>query len=277
MAKPLTESVLCRLTSADLVACLGQAERFEVAMHPGCCLALCNEAVADLNFVVAGRGASVSAHFAEACQTCISRNQPFLAMIFPEAGSGVEETAADLGLIHVIDWPIMVRDEALIEPAGNDTVVVRPASGAEGADANARVLNSAFGMPYDCVRRVCPPALMDSPNLDIFLATIDDVAVGAVTVTYHGDTSGIYAMGTDTARQRAGIGRRLLSTAMAEASDAGARRFFLGATAAGYRLYESLGYTTRVVARVWAFGQDHEASRAPVERNHDLLHGALDS
>jgi predicted N-acetyltransferase YhbS len=66
-------------------------------------------------------------------------------------------------------------------------------------------------------------------------------------------------MATDTARQRSGIGRRLLSTAMAEARAQGAARFFLGATPAGYRLYESLGFTTRTTAKVWASGETHQA------------------
>ena len=45
---------------------------------------------------------------------------------------------------------------------------------------------------------------------------------------------------------------------MAEARMPGARRFVLGATPVGSRLYESLGYTTRVVTTVWASGETHQ-------------------
>ena len=182
-----------------------------------------------------------------------------MAIIFPEAGSGVEQTAAELGLVHVVDFPFMVRHDAPIEPEGNDSVVVRPAIGPQAAEANVRVLTSAFSMPEDAVRRVLPASLVDAPNVDVFLASIDDVVVGTVTVIHHGDTSGIWSMATDTTRQRSGIGRRLLSTAMAETRMQGARRFYLGATPAGYRLYESVGFTTRVVAKVWASGETHQA------------------
>ena len=91
------------------------------------------------------------------------------------------------------------------------------------------------------------------------LASIGDDVVGTVTLIHQGDTSGIWSMATDTTRQRSGIGRRLLPTAMAEARMQGARRFFLGATPAGYRLYESLGFTTRVVAKVSASRETHQA------------------
>ena len=259
MSKPLTEPVLRRLSSEALVTYLGHAERFECTVGPGVFAGLTGEAVADLNYVVVGRGANDSGQFEAACASCISRNLPFLAIIFPEAGSGVEQTAAGLGLVHVVDFPFMVREDAPIEPEGNDSVVVRRAVGPEGADANARVLSSAFGLPLDSARRALPASLLDGPNLDVFLASIGDDVVGAVTLIHQGDTSGIWSMATDTTRQRSGIGRRLLSTAMAETRMQGARRFFLGATPAGYRLYESLGFTTRVVTKVWASGATHQA------------------
>jgi hypothetical protein len=57
MSKPLTESVLRRLTSEALVTYLGQAETFECTIHPGCCSVSTGEPVADLNYIIAGHGA----------------------------------------------------------------------------------------------------------------------------------------------------------------------------------------------------------------------------
>jgi ribosomal protein S18 acetylase RimI-like enzyme len=259
MTKPLMESVLFRLVGDGMGLFLGQAQKAEIAVHPGCYVALCNEAVADMNGIVAGRGAGEGPHFSQACRACLERGQPFLAMVFPEAGERAKRVAADLGLDHVVDFPIMVREDLPIEPVGNQKVVVRRGSGDDWAEANAAVLASAFGMPRDAVLRALPASLVDSPNVDVFIATIDEATVGAVTMTHHGDTSGVWAMGTDTARQRGGIGRRLLSTAMALCREQHTRRFFLGATPAGYRLYESLGYTTRFSATVWASGETNQA------------------
>ena len=155
MTKPLTESVLRRLTSEAFVTYLGQAERFECTLRPGCCSVTTGEPVADLNYIVAGHGATESGAFGAACTTFISKSLPFLAILFPEAGSGVEQMASDLGLVHVVDFPFMVREDAPIDPEGNDSVVVRRASGLAAAEANAQVLSSGFGMPVDAVRRVC--------------------------------------------------------------------------------------------------------------------------
>lgn len=258
MSKPLTESVIRRLTTEALGSYLGQAEAFELTMGPGSALALTGEPVADLNYLIAGRRAAEADRFAAHCRTAISRDLPFLAIIFPEAGHSVERTAADLGLVHVVDFPFMVREDAPMEPVGNESVLVRRAAGPGGAEANVSVLSSAFAMPEDSVRRVLPASLTETPNVDIFLASIDDEVVGTVTLIHDGDTSGVWSMATNTARQRSGIGRRLLSTAIAEARLQSASRFYLGATPAGYRLYESLGFTTVTTAKVWASGETHQ-------------------
>jgi predicted N-acetyltransferase YhbS len=237
---------------------LGQSPKAEFVSYPGCCLALTGEPVADMNYVIAGRGANDEGRFAAVCSTCISRGLPFLAVVFPEAEIAVEQTAAELGLVHVVDFPFMVRDDAPIEPEGNAAVVVRRAMGSRWVEAVARVQSSAFGMPEEAVRRVTPMSFVEAPNLDVFLASIDDDVVGSVVLTHHGDTSGVWMMGTVSDQQGSGIGRRLLSTAMAQMREQGAARFYLGATPAGYRLYESLGFTTRVVTKVWASGESHQ-------------------
>lgn len=173
MTHPLTESVLRRLTAEAFLSFLSESEKFEAVVSPGCAMALCNEPVADLNGIIVGHGASEE-HFAAACRTCLSREQPFLAIVFPEAGERIEEVAVGLGLVHAVDFPFMVRKDSPIEPTGSDAVVVERASG------NEAVLESA-------------------------------------------------------------------------------RRFFLGATPAGYRLYESLGFETRVAATVWVSGETSQA------------------
>jgi predicted N-acetyltransferase YhbS len=250
--------VLRRLTNDAMLSLVGQSPKAEFAVYPGCCVALTGEPVADLNYVIAGRGANEGGRFAAACSTCISRNLPFVAMVFPEAEGAVEETAAELGLVHAADFPFMVRDDAPITPDGNPSVVVQRALGSDWVDGSARVQSSAFGMPEDVVQRAVPASFVDAPSLDVFLASIDDEIVGSVTLTHHGDTSGVWGMGTVSTRQRSGIGRQLLSTAMAEVREQGVARFYLGATPAGYRLYDSLGFTTRFVTKIWVAGESHQ-------------------
>ena len=257
-SKPLSEAVLRRLTNDAITTFLGEAERYEAVARPGLQLALSNEPVADMNMLIVGAGADHD-HFRTMVKSCLDRKLPFLVMIYPEAGNALDDIAADLGLVYAVDFPIMVREDSPLDPSGNPDVEVVRAHGTEDADASADVMASAYSMPKDSVLRALPASLFDTTGADVYVARINGDAVGTVTVTYHGDTCGIWAMGTDAARQRGGIGLRLLSTTIVQARSSGARRFFLGATPAGFRLYEGLGFKTVCSARVWVSGETHQA------------------
>ena len=257
LPKNLSEAVLRRLTNDALTTFLSEAVRYEAVARPGLQLVLSNEPIADMNMLVVGAGADRD-QFRDMVSSCLDRKLPFLVMIFPEAGKTFDEFAAELGLVYAVDFPIMVRDDLPLELSGNPEVEVFRASGADDADASADVMTSAYSMPKDSVLRALPASLFDTPGADVYIARINGEAAGSVTLTYHGETCGIWAMGTDTARQRCGIGLRLLSTAMVQARSRGVRRFFLGATPAGFRLYEGLGFETVCSARVWVSGETHQ-------------------
>ena len=260
MQKRLTESVLRRLASQGLATFLDQSESFEAVLRPGCDLILSNEPVADLNGLVVGPGAVENGFFADACRACVAGQLPFLAILFPEAGEGAQRVAAEGGLVYAVDFPFMVCEDLPIEPSGSDSIEVWQASGTEREVAgNVEVLAAAFKMPVDSTRRCFPASLMESPGLDVYLAADEGEIVGAVTFTHHGDTTGVWGMGTASEMHGRGIVRRLLSTAMNEARERGSRRFFLGATPAGLPLYEKLGYETRVVTSVWVSGETGQA------------------
>jgi GNAT superfamily N-acetyltransferase len=256
--KPLNESTLRRLTNEAVCNLLAQGEGFEARARPGLQLALCNEPVADLNMLIVGAGAN-SERFKEMASACLDRGLPFLVMFFPEADDELEHVASDLGLVYAVDFPIMVRDDGPIEPHGHPDVEVTRAAGAADAEANAGVGASAYSMPKESALRAMPASFANGPSADVYIARLHGEPVGSVTLTHHGDTTGIWAMGTNAQRQRGGIGSRLLSTAMAEARAGGARRFFLGATPAGYRLYEKLGFQDVCATRVWVSGETHQA------------------
>ena len=256
--KPLCESVLRRLTNQALTMFLGEAANYEAAARPGLQLALSNEAVADINMLVVGAGANPD-HFRGMVNLCKDRQLPFLVIIFPEANKSIDAVATDLGLAYVVDFPFMVRDDFPLEPSGNPNVEVACASCGEDAHASADVLVSAYQMPKNSVLRALPATLFDLPGIDVYVARENGDVVGSVTLTYHGDICGIWAMATKASRQRDGIGLRLLSTVISQQRNNKFRRFFLGSTPVGYHLYKKLGFETVCLARIWVSGEAHQA------------------
>jgi len=249
----LTHGQLERLSLEALVAFYDHAAGFEAHLAPGCSLVLSGEPVADLNYLLAGRKATVEGFVARA-GTCLERELPFLGILYPEVAEVLAGPAAELGLQHAVEFPFMV---ATVAPPAVDLgdLTVRRAVGEEGARASAQALCRAFGMPVESLSRTVPASFLDSPALDVWIASLDGTCVGAVTLTLQGDTAGVWAMGVDPDVQRKGVGRRLLTTAMREAATRGIRRFYLGATPAGKPLYERLGFATQLVTQVWASGE----------------------
>jgi len=248
--KPLDEAALFELSAGAIAAFLARGERFECERRRGVATILCNEAVADLNIVLAGDGAGESAHYGEACARLAARGLPFVSLVFPSAGADAERAAVDAGLTHVAGMPYMVQ-QAPVLPAGNEQVRVRPAAGDADARAVATVLGAAFGLDAGATLRAVPAAAFQSPAVDAHVAELDGEVVGALLLTQHGDTAGVWGMGVDTSRQRGGVGRRLLSTAMSEARARGVQRFYLGASPEGEGLYASLGFTTRFAVKAF--------------------------
>ena len=163
MSKLLTESVLERLTMQGIATFLGDGEKSECVAFPGASSVLCHEPVTDLNYVVAGHGANQGDRFRTLCRSALSHKLPFLAIVFPEAGERTGKIAEELGLVHAVDFPIMVREDSPIETAGSEEVEIRRSSGMAGAADCARVLAVAFSMPEESVLRALPPSLTESP------------------------------------------------------------------------------------------------------------------
>ena len=108
--KPLSETILRRLTNNALTTFLGEAAHYEAAARPGLQLALSNEPVADMNMVVGGAGAD-HPHFRCMVNACLDQILPVIVMVFPEAGSSFDGSATDRGLVYALDFPIMVRSD----------------------------------------------------------------------------------------------------------------------------------------------------------------------
>ena len=259
MVPRLTPAALQHLTSESLLAYFGHGSDFEIMMRPGCAAVNTGVPVADLNYIVTGAGAEDAESFVAVCEAFRAQDLPFLVLAFPGATAEIEASARSLGLEYAVDFPFMVREDPLIDAQGNETVVVRRAAGMEDAVASAKVLSAAFDIPDELLLQAVPASALDSPSIGTYLASVDEDVIGSVTLTFGGPVAGIWSMATVPDRQRSGIGRRLLSTAMADAAAQGVLIYYLGATPAGKRLYESLGFATRTVARVWVSGETHQS------------------
>jgi GNAT superfamily N-acetyltransferase len=260
MRRDLDESVLLRLTHEALIGMYGCGPGYVARSVPGASMVLSREHVADLNYLVASSAEPGAVEgFGSYVGYADDRDVPFCAIVGASVAAELSGFCESLGLVHATQWPLMVCPGEAAQALPTEGVTVRVLRSEEDVVAMSQALADAFSMPADAIARAMPLRLYDSPAIDTFVAEHDGDVLSSVTVTRHGNVTGVWAMGTMAAAQGKGVGRALLSTAMAAERAAGTAAFYLGATPAGRPLYERLGYRSVFSAEVWVRGETSQA------------------
>jgi GNAT superfamily N-acetyltransferase len=256
----LEESILWRLCADALHVFYSRAPERHARSIRDVDLVTSGEPVTDLNYLMIGSDSAEAQSYIEECvDWCDARSLPFATMVTPEAAAELVSLRERLALDYVTDWPLMVCPGSIVEAHAAEGVAVRRVESQTDYDGLVDVLAGAYSMPVESVRRAIPLSLFESPSIEAWVAELDGQVLSSVTATWHGEVVGIWAMGTLPAAQRRGVGKALLSTVMDDCHRRGGQIFFLGATPAGFTLYETLGYRTVFEAQVWVRGETSQA------------------
>ncbi len=204
-----------------------------VRYEPGWWAALSELAAPDANMVL------IHEDDAEAVGEALALvNQRGMPALFMFAGAA-EPLAAVLPSEwnHVGAMPVMTKQLG----GEQDDARVR-AAGVEDVPVCSALMRQAFGLPPE----VCDffaTTLIPSPGT-FWILEDDGEPVSAVFAHQVDDSVSIWCMSTPPSAQRKGYGRALLGAALARAAADGATWGALGATEAGYPLYDATGWTT---------------------------------
>lgn len=160
-------------------------------------------------------------------------------------------SSTDLGHLGMRGWqmPIMVRPPG---PAGEPVLDVIRVRRPEDLQAAERIVIEGFELtgftPYR-PGELFPPALIEQPGVDVFLAVHDGVPAGAAVTVVDDGVGGHYWVGTSPAFRSRGVGRAVMLGSLAHLADLPVT---LTASKLGRPLYETLGYTAAAHATWWA-------------------------
>ena len=115
---------------------------------------------------------------------------------------------------------------------------------ADDVAAVAGAWAAAYGFDEVMAADAAELIVSSGPASRSWLLEDDGHVVSVVVSTHVEDTVCIWVMATPPQFARRGYGRALIETVLADAADYGARLALLGATEAGYPLYESTGWRT---------------------------------
>jgi len=250
---------LGRFIGDSAAALVRAAPTCEVRQSPGATLALSGEPVADLNYITLDASHDPGARLREFAAIIHARQLPVLVLLSAAVADVVAPVAQDLGLTHAGGMPLMTHDghgvpDALGTGTGTGTIAVTRVVSVADLVVALSIMAQANALPEDAVQRTMGPGFLDALGVDVFLARQGDRPLSAVITTRHGATVGIWCMATLPASQRAGAGRALLTQVMAQHRASGAHLFYLGATEAGYPLYERMGFRTVETLPIWVAG-----------------------
>lgn len=236
------------LMGAQLVRCFQMSPRGHASIDDGGWLALTGERLADLNMacVFEGpRGPSLLARYARSAREV---DVP-LIVVLEHADDELVDQARGLGAEDAGGIPIMVWSDgpAAAIVTSDDA---RPVAATDELASVIALMAEAFSLDLTmCLSALAP--LYGVEGVTFWLCEREGEILGTGVGIRSGETVGVYSMATPRRHQRQGVGRAVLSTLMANYLADGVTEFYLGATPAGFRLYEQLGY--RVVADPPAF------------------------
>ncbi|MGW5666507.1 GNAT family N-acetyltransferase [Micromonospora sp. NPDC003776] len=160
-------------------------------------------------------------------------------------------SSTDLSHLNMRSWqmPVMARQPgAVAEPA---LEVIRPRT-AEDLRAAERVVIAAFELARFEPHRggeMFPPALLQQPGVDVFLARRDGEVAGACVTVVEDGFGSHYWVGTSPAFRSAGVGRAVMLGSLAHMVD---MPVTLTASRLGRPLYESLGFRAVTPSTWWS-------------------------
>jgi ribosomal protein S18 acetylase RimI-like enzyme len=139
-------------------------------------------------------------------------------------------------------FPNMVLHPVPEPPAPAEGVSVRAVDGT-GLLALVDV-STDLGMPRELAERVFTPALVDDPDVRVFIASLAGHPVGTSLAIRTGDASGVYSVGTVRAARRRGVGSAATWAAVDAGREWGCDVVVLQSTPMAVSMYEDMGFRT---------------------------------
>jgi hypothetical protein len=226
----------------------------ELHMTRNCILGLTDEPLVDFNRLTLGADPDAEGFLIRSVARAKERGRPLSIVMSPRVAEALAPVATRLGLAHVGAAPLMVlRPDVPVEP-GRPTHIVR-ALGPELVGIAGDLIAAAFDEPRDVIARCIDVGITGTAGVETYIAWGDEGPMCTVSVTPTGDTGAITLMATPPEHQRKGMGRALLTQVIDDYRRRGMKRFHLGSTEAGRRLYTTLGFELVANLPVWTLEQ----------------------
>jgi len=119
------------------------------------------------------------------------------------------------------------------------------------APAHARLAAAGFEAPAEPFLQLMTPSVLAAPGVRCYLGEVDGEPVTTGVGLTLGSFVGIFNIATPPAHRRRGYGAAVTAQAVADGVAAGANWAWLQSSAAGYQVYDRLGFRTTEDWQCW--------------------------
>ena len=174
---------------------------------------------------------------------------PYSLHLRPGGDASLERLAKARGMVVSGDLPLMVRTDP--EPPAVDSRLEFSPATAATLGVHHRVAAAGFETPEELFAALVSPAVAALDTITAWLGYLDGEPVTTAVTARAGDAVGVFNVATPAAHRRAGHGEAVTAHAIAQAMADGARWAWLQSSAAGYGVYERMGFRTLERWALW--------------------------
>ncbi len=176
---------------------------------------------------------------------------PYCLELTPRCDAGLRELAQSRLMRREQDIPVMtLEDTSKLSRASAGALTTRILALHEGM-LHAEVAAAGFEAPLDVFSRIATPSVLGLPGVCAYLGELDGEAVATGIGVTMGQQVGIFNIATLPAQRRRGYGAAITVQAIRDGFAHGARWAWLQSSAAGYGVYEKLGFITLESWECW--------------------------
>lgn len=179
---------------------------------------------------------------ADAIEFFASRDLEWLLWVREGAAPNLLESGRAAGLHDVGGPPAMGVTPIPPSPPAPSGLTIEIATTIEQLADHAAMLREGFQIPAEVVDRLIRPALLDDPQLAVFVGRVAGEPVSGSLLAISGDTAGVYNVATPAEFRGRGYGAALTWAVVEEGARRGCTNAVLQASQLGYPVYRRMGF-----------------------------------
>ncbi len=181
---------------------------------------------------------------------------PYSAEVRADTDDRFLEVLIAHGFTFIHTTPAMLTDRPSGLPWPDDLELV---TGPEAQADHEALLVSAFGLDPHLVTALVKPGLFTDPRVSVVVGRADGVPATTALSVRVDDVVAVYNVATDSAFRGRGFGAAATAAVIDPGFRDGATAAVLQSSEMGFRVYESLGFTTVLTHHRWGFADEYAA------------------